>query len=81
MSRHSKTNFSALLGYEVHTFDEATGLQLTYGAPGSERSPKDRKTPTLFLLPDESRDFARDLLAAADKIESPDGPLSDPQVH
>ncbi|MCU1251307.1 MAG: hypothetical protein JWQ49_4336 [Edaphobacter sp.] len=81
MPQVSKAKFSALLGYELHTFDEAIGLQLTYGALGSEPSPKDRKTPTLFLLPDEARDLARDLLAAADKIESEGGPPPDPQVH
>ena len=69
MADNDNIEFFELVGYEMRLFDESISLRLTYGEPGDEPGPKDCKTPTLFLTPDEARELARDLILSADKIE------------
>lgn len=74
--------FFALLGYELELFDEALGLRMSYGEPRETPDAKEgRLTPTMFLMPDEARELARDLLAAADKIEVEKQPPPDTPLH
>ena len=63
------TRSLVVVGYELTAYDDAMSLRLTYGKPRSEAGPGDRQTPTLFLMPDEARELARDLVETADKID------------
>jgi hypothetical protein len=68
-----------LLGYELQKFNDALGLRITYGRPGAESEANDRLTPVFFLMPDDARELARDLVDLADQIEgterAPETPL------
>ena len=70
MPKPSRPRVFVLLGYELQKFDEALGLRITYGRPGDESEANDRRTPTFFLMPDEARELARDLVELADQVQA-----------
>ena len=75
------TRSFVVVGYELTAFDEAMSLRLTYGKPRSGPGPGDRQTPTLFIMPDEARELARDLLETADKIDRDGNQPSGQPLH
>ena len=57
-----------MLGYELQKVQEAITLQMTYGDAEDDENGPTKETPILYLMADEARQLARDLLDMADKI-------------
>jgi hypothetical protein len=74
MSDTSTSELFAMLGYEVDKVEEAIALRFTYGKATDDEDGPTQDTPILFLLADEARQLARDLLHLADKIDGEPAP-------
>ena len=72
MSDADTPDVDVMLGYELAKVEQAIALRFTYGKAGDEEDGPTQETPTLFLLVDEARQLARDLLDLADKIAPPE---------
>ena len=59
----------AMLGYEVEKVEQAIALRFTYGKATDPEDGPTHETPILFLLADEARQLAHDLLEIAQRIE------------
>ena len=72
MSDANTPDVDVMLGYELEKVEEAIALRFTYGKATDDEDGPTEETPTLFLLVDEARQLARDLLDLADKIDPPE---------
>jgi hypothetical protein len=68
MSNANTHDVLVMLGYELEKVEEAIALRFTYGKATDDEDGPTEETPTLFLLVDEARQLARDLLDLAEKI-------------
>jgi hypothetical protein len=64
----AKPELLVMLGYELQKVEQAITLQMTYGHAEDDENGPTSETPILYLLADEARQLARDLLDIADKI-------------
>jgi hypothetical protein len=80
MSEATGPELLVMLGYELDKMEEAIALRFTYGNARDDEDGPTQETPTLFLLADEARQLARDLLEIADSISAAGGESS-PQVQ
>jgi hypothetical protein len=74
MPKPTATRVLLLLGYELRVFPEALGLRMVYGNAAAGSAGKERQTPTLLLTPEQARELVRDLVEAADRVETSEEP-------
>ena len=61
-----------MLGYEVDKVEDAIALRFTYGDARDDEDGPTKETPVLFLLAEEARQLAKDLLEVAERITTGD---------
>ena len=69
MNEKTGSEVLAMLGYEVQQVEQAIALRFTYGKATDAEDGPTLETPILFLLSDEARQLAHDLLQIAERIE------------